>query len=165
MKFEETQRLANTGLHILYILGSMLPLFIVGKTVYEAKNEDIYNETLLVLLFIIILFVGLYFLLFRASAKTRIDSVGLHYQYWPIIYKWKTIRWSEIEKIEVKNCDQLSDFGGWGYKFTRKKIGIILGGSQAIYVTRANKKTFAITTQKPELAQNAIAHWAPENIM
>lgn len=165
MQFEETQRLGNTGLNILYIVGSLPPFFIVGKTAYEAESEEVYNETLWALLFITIIFVGLYFLLFRASAKTRIDSVGLHYQYWPIIYSWRTIRWSEIEKIEVKTCDPLSDFGGWGYKFGRKKTGIILGGNQAIYITRANKKTFAITTQKPELARSAIAHWAPENIM
>jgi hypothetical protein len=59
----------------------------------------------------------------------------------------------------------LTDFGGWGYKFGRKKTGIILGGDDAIYITKTNAKVFAISTLKPEAARSAIAQWAPEKIL
>lgn len=162
MYFEETQRLGNAGFQIFYVLSSLPPFFIVGKTVNDAATEADYNEGLGALLAITIIFVGLYFLLFRTSAQTRISSTGVQYKYWPIIYKWRTISWSEIAEIKVKKYDPLSDFGGWGFKFGRKKTGLILGGDEAIFITRTNKKVFAISTQKPESARKAITQWAPE---
>jgi hypothetical protein len=163
MHFLETQRLGNAGFQLFYILSSLPVFFIVGKGLNDATSEEAYQETLWALVAIAVVFIGLYFLLFRTSAKTRIDSVGIHYYYWPIIFKWKTIPWREIKTIEVKKFNALTDFGGWGYKFGRKKTGLILGGDQAIYITRTNQKIFAISTLKPEAASSAIASWAAIN--
>jgi hypothetical protein len=165
MHFEETQKLGSAGFQIFYILSSLPPFFIVGNEVQKAASEVAYRESLGALIAILVIFIGLYFLLFRTSAKTRIDSAGLHYQYWPIIFRWKTIPWREITSIEVKKMSPLTDFGGWGYKFGRKKTGIILGGDDAIYVTKTNAKVFAISTLKPEAARSAIAQWAPEKTL
>ncbi len=162
MHFEETQRLGNAGFQIFYILSSLPPFFIIGNGLSDATSDEAYQETLWTLIAIAIIFVGLYFLLFRTSAKTRIDSVGVHYYYWPVIFKWRTIPWSEIAAIEVKKFSALTDFGGWGYKFGRKKAGLILGGDEAIYITRTNQKVFAISTQKPEAARTAIANRLPQ---
>lgn len=162
MQFQEEQRIGNVGFQIFYGLSSLPPFFIMGNELKKASSEDAYNEALFALIGIVILFIGLYFLLFRTAAKTRIDSVGIHYRYWPIIFNWKTIQWSEMISIEVKKYNALNDFGGWGYKFGRKKSGIVLGGDKAIFIEKVKGKTFAISTFKAEAADAAITYWAPE---
>jgi len=163
MQFEEEQSLGNIGFQIFYGLSSLPPFFIIGKGLVTAPNDAAYNETLGALIGVIALFIGLYFLIFRTKTKTRIDSAGIHYKYWPLIPNWRTITWREIKTIEVKKYDALSDFGGWGYKFGRKKTGIILGGDQAIFIEKITGKTFAISTLRTEAAKDAIAYWHPEN--
>jgi hypothetical protein len=133
---------------------------VVGR---EIKTNGLDGE-MWSLVFLIVVFSLVFLLLFRASAQTRIDSVGVHYRYFPFVPKWRCIAWREVKQIAIKSVSPLSDFGGWGYKFGRKKRGIILTGDHAIYITQQNDKVFAITTDKPEQARHAIAHWAEEKL-
>ena len=163
MQFEEEQRLGNLGFHIFYVLSSLPAFFVIAKALNEASSDEAYYEAMYALIGIAAIFIGLYFLLFRTSAKTRIDSVGIHYRYWPIVFRWKTITWSETTSVTVKSFSALSDFGGWGYKIGRKKTGLILGGEQAIFIEKSSGKTFAISTLRAEAAKAAIAYWRPKN--
>ncbi len=162
MQFTETQRLNSTGFQILYWVSSLPAVFIVFK---EAKDQGL-NAQILEAAVILFFFTVIYFMVFRLPAKTRIDSVGVHYKYWPFIYKWRTIGWREIASIEIKPVNPLSDFGGWGYRFGwGKKKGIIMGSDKAIYINLNSQKVFVITTDLPDKAQDAINQWHPINLL
>jgi hypothetical protein len=160
MHFEEKQRLNQLGFQIIYWLGSLPAFVIVGK---EVAQDEMYDG-IWMLLAIFLVFAAVYFFVFYTAAQSRIDSIGIHYRYWPFVPKTRTITWKEIKKVEVKTYSALSDYGGWGYKFGRRKRAIVLGGDYVIAITRQNDSVFAISTQKPEMARSALAHYAPENI-
>ena len=152
MSFSESQRI-NLGLRVVVIVGMLPAIFIVARTYKQQPT----TENLYVLLFMLFFPVVLYVLFLNNQAKTRIDSLGIHYQYWPFIAHWRTINWRDIQRVSIKNIAPLTEFGGWGYKFGRKKKGIILSGDKAIYIRLTNDKVFAITTTQPEKARCAIA--------
>lgn len=160
MSFSESQRI-NLGLRLV-VMVSTVPAAIIVARAYQKQPT---TENLLILLLMVLFPVALFFLLLNNPARTRIDSLGMHYQYWPFVARWRTIKWSDIQSVTIKNIAPLTDFGGWGYKFGRNKKGIILSGDKAIYVTLINDKIFAITTSEPEKARSAIAQWAEEKLV
>lgn len=160
MSFQESQRL-NLGIRMLALVGMIPGVIIVAKTYHEQPT----SENLIILLGMILLPVVTYSFFLHNQAKTRIDSLGVHYYYWPFVLRWRTINWSDIQKVHIKNISPLTDFGGWGYKLGRKKKGIILSGDKAIYIHLKNEKVFAITTNQPEQARSAISLWAVEKLV
>lgn len=160
MSFSETQRI-KLGIRLVFLAGIIPAAFIVAR----AYNQQPTSENLYVLLSILFFPVLLYFLLLNNHAKTRIDSLGIHYQYWPFVAQWRTISWGELQSVSIKRISPITDFGGWGYKFGRKKRGIILSGDKAIFITLNNNKVFAITTNEPERARKAIEKWAQEKLV
>ena len=159
MSFSESQRI-NLGLRVVVLVG-MLPAVLIMAREYQ-RNPN--SENFYLLLLMISFPVVIYLLFLNNKAKTRIDSLGIHYQYWPFIARWRTINWSDIQRVSIKNIYPLTDFGGWGYKFGRKKKGIILSGDKAIYIHLKNEKVFAITTSQPEQARSALVQWAEEKL-
>ena len=159
MSFQESQRL-NLGLRIAIGIGMVPALFVVGR----AYQQEPSTNTLYILLSVIALSAGLFFLLLNGQAKTRIDSAGIHYIYWPFVAQWRTIPWSDISQVQIKGIAPLTDFGGWGYKFGRRKKGIILSGDKAIYIQLQNNRLLVITTNQPKLAHDAVERWAEEKL-
>lgn len=152
MAFSETQKIDNKGLRILVIIVSIIPLFIVVPALIENPNQEAINSLVILVL---ILFLS-YILVFNSKAEVRIDSQGIHYKYTPFIWNMKVVKWTEIESIEIKTIDPLSDYGGWGYKLGLKKKGLILSGNRAIEMVRKNNKKFAITIKNEASAQREI---------
>lgn len=54
--------------------------------------------------------------------KTRIDEKGIYYQYFPFHFSFKFIEWEHLSKCYIKNYNAISEFGGWGIKFSFRKL-------------------------------------------
>ncbi len=153
MAFQETQKLSVGFRALVWII--IIPVVIILIREYTLTKE---MEVLLALVFTIAINALIYFLLLNSSAYTRIDTQGIHYKYFPYVRQWKLIRWQDILDVRIGNISPITDFGGWGYRFGRKKKGIVLTGEHAIYIKLATEKMFVITTSLPDQAQRELDH-------
>jgi hypothetical protein len=99
--------------------------------------------------------------IFFFKLKTRIDEIGIHYQFSPFHLKMKLIKWEEITKTQVRSYDPISEYGGWGIKggsFWNKEKGkcVNISGDIGIQVEFKNGKQLLIGTQKKEEATNVL---------
>ncbi len=153
MAFTETQKINQLLFKLIYIVSTAATLsVVVGTSIVSGKTTDLF-----LILGLVVFLVIIYFLVFDSKAETRIDTVGISYRYWPLIREWKTIPWQNIEKLEIKKINPLSDYGGWGYRFGQRSKGIILS-KEALIITRKNAKSFTISTKKVQQMRDEIKH-------
>lgn len=53
---------------------------------------------------------------FSMKLEVWIDKDGIHYRFFPMIFKNKIISNVEIQRFEIRKYNPLLDYGGWGIK-------------------------------------------------
>ncbi|MFK5959158.1 MAG: hypothetical protein QM495_09870 [Lutibacter sp.] len=100
---------------------------------------------------VIIILVALLFT--NLKLKTRIDEKGIYYQYFPFHFSLKLIDWNTISKCYIRNYNGISEFGGWGLKFSfRKNKGkaFTTKGDIGLQLELKNGTKILVGTQKKE---------------
>ncbi|MBC3757785.1 hypothetical protein H7U19_05175 [Hyunsoonleella sp. SJ7] len=145
--FKEEQRFTQTWLIILLVVFSIVPLVLIYRAFLDQKM-NIINFTIATTL--IMAGNGLIFLF---KLKTRIDDIGIHYQFFPFHLKMKIIPWKTIKSAETRTYDALSEYGGWGLKgglFWKREKGIAVNvsGNIGIQLTLVDNKKILIGTRR-----------------
>ncbi|WP_179349472.1 hypothetical protein [Winogradskyella pacifica] len=157
--FKEEQRFNQPWLIILILMSLLVPIGIIIKTYIEDPNSFSTSE-LLSIIGAIILASSILFL-FKLS--TRIDEEGIHYQFFPFHWSYKTIKWNAIDNAYVRTYSPLSEYGGWGIRGTAiwntssKGKALNVSGDVGIQITLKTGKNLLIGTQHEENAKNTIA--------
>jgi len=146
--FKEEQRFTQTWLMVLLATSAIVPLVIISKEYFKDKSMTLQEYT--TTLAIVIVSLGF---IFFFKLITRIDEAGIHYQFFPFHFSLKKITWSEIEKVNTRKYDAISEFGGWGLKggvFWKKSNGIAYNvkGDIGVQLKLTNGKKILIGTQK-----------------
>lgn len=147
--FKEEQRF--TQLWFLTIMGISI-LVPIGILINEYNKQDSdlsLSSMLLIILFLLICIVPIFFF----KLKTRIDEIGIHYQFFPFQLKFRTIKWLEISNAYVRTYDPIGEFGGWGLKggwSSKKGKAINVSGDIGIQLELTNGKKLLIGTNKKE---------------
>lgn len=149
--FQETQKFTQWWLILIMIVS----LLVVGFTMFQEYQEIDFNSEsdLLMFLLSILLVIASFGLIFIFQLKTKINEQGIFYGFWPIQLKLKHVRWNEIENVYVREYSPISEYGGWGYRFTFGKHGKAynVSGSTGIQIIFKNgKKTLIGTNKKDE---------------
>ena len=155
--FKEEQLFRQTWLIALLIISLIAPIIIVTIDYNKEDSTMSTNKYVFTILFMILILLPIFFF----KLKTRIDEKGIHYQFFPIHFSFKTIQWNEIEKAHVRNYDAITEFGGWGFKggmFWNKKNGkaINVSGDIGIQLKLKTGKKLLIGTQKKEDASRVL---------
>lgn len=98
-------------------------------------------------------------LIFIIKLKTRIDEIGIHYQFYPIHLKMKIIPWKDIRSAQTRIYNALPEYGGWGLKngnFGKRGAAINIKGNIGIQLILNNNKRILIGTQKKFDVDNII---------
>ncbi len=156
--FKEEQKFTQTWLIVLLVISVIVPVIIITKELIDKKMSLIEYLSLVLLM---IIATGLIFIF---QLKTRIDEIGIHYQFFPFNIKMKTIPWSHISKVYVRKYDAISEYGGWGFKqgaLWRRKNGNALNvkGDIGIQLELKNEKKLLIGTQKKSQVESAINNY------
>lgn len=151
--FKEEQRFTQTWLLVIMGFSLVVPLYLIIRE-YKAMS----TLTFSLISFGILFSFGLIFLF---KLKTRIDEIGIHYQFFPFHLKHKTIQWNEIETAHIRIYDAIGEYGGWGLKggaFWNKSKGtcINVSGDIGIQLELKNGKKLLIGTQKKEQATHVL---------
>ena len=145
----------------LIIIGLSITFIVVGASIFENWN-NLTNGSLsskiagFSSLIIIILVAAFIFII---KLKTRIDEIGIHYQFYPLNRSYKTIQWNEIKLLEVRTYDAIWEYGGWGMKFTffkKKNKCYTIKGDKGLQVELKNGQRMLIGTQLKEDLQKTL---------
>jgi len=151
-----TQPLVVVGLSIAFIL--------VGTSIlkeWERISQGSLSEIAVdcVGLILITLVILLFFIL---KLKTRINEKGIYYQYYPLHRSYTLISWKEISNCTVRNYDAISEYGGWGIKFSFfKKRGksFTVKGNTGLQLELKSGKKILLGTQLKEDLQRTIDNY------
>jgi hypothetical protein len=147
--FKEEQRFTQTWLIVLMAMSLLVSVSIMIK---EYTKE---NTTLETTEFVLVL-LGLVcspLIIFFFKLNTRIDEIGVHYQFIPFHLTKKTIIWSNINKAYTRKYDAITEYGGWGLKggfLWRKSKGVAynVSGDIGLQLELVSGKKILIGTQK-----------------
>ncbi len=102
-----------------------------------------------------------FMLIINIKLELRVDNRGLAYRFSPFSFKWKKIPADQIQSIKVKKTDGLFEYGGIGYRISRKQRAYIFMADHVIELELENKK-LVFSTSKPEMVKSIISEWKEE---
>lgn len=155
--FKEEQRFTQTWFVVLMGVSLIVPLlFIIQEYIKEDSKFTTagFLGSLSVLLIAIVP-------LFLFKLSTKIDEIGIHYQFFPFHLKLKCIAWQEINKAYLRTYDPIGDYGGWGLKGgafwnSAKGKAINVSGDLGIQLELKNGQKLLIGTQKKAAAESVL---------
>ena len=149
--FEESQRFSRWWLGLL--VGGM-----VAGMAAALSDPDPNKYWGMALVFVVS--GGVSLLIARVRLLTRIDGYGIHYRFTGLM-GWKQIAWAEIDKVELRTYNAITEYGGWGYRRRWFKSGLALtvGGDRGIQLQLLNGKRILLGTHQPEEAAAALARF------
>tara|TARA_R110002049_G_scaffold45022_3_gene131614 strand:+ start:7725 stop:8225 length:501 start_codon:yes stop_codon:yes gene_type:complete len=155
--FKEEQRFTQTWLIVLLAISIIVPITVITTEYLKENSNMTTNEFVLTLSGILVTISFIFFF----KLKTRIDEKGIHYQFLPFHFKYRTITWPEIETAVVRTYDPIGEYGGWGIKggsLWNKEKGkcVNISGDIGIQLQLKNGKKLLIGTQMKEAAINVL---------
>lgn len=132
--------------------------FLVQLDFVQTKNNQKEPLFFLILISLMIL-VFIWFLFLKL--ETTINENGIIVNYRGIPFCKRNIKWEEIESISIVKYSPLTDYGGWGARYSISGNGWCynVSGEYGIKLFYQNKKPFLIGTQKKEEAEKAINNY------
>ena len=80
---------------------------------------------------------------YNIRLKTRVSEEGLHYQFFPIHLKERTIPFRDIESFKARKYSPFKEFGGWGIRFGFEGKAYNVSGKEGLQlVLKKQKKSF-----------------------
>ena len=163
--FKEEQRFTQSWMIIILIIALIGPLcFGVYGIIQQLFLNQPFGDKPMSdggLLFFTFVMLCFSILIFLFKLTTKIDEIGIHYQFFPIHFSLKTINWSELKAAKVRTYLPLSEFGGWGFRsgfFGNKGKGkaINVSGDIGIQLEFKNGQKLLIGTQKQTEAKSVL---------
>lgn len=82
--------------------------------------------------------------------ETRIDAVGIHYRYLPLLNRWRHWSWADFRQIQPRTYSPLGDFGGWGIRGFPGNLAYNVWGSYGLQLVFQSGDRLLLGTQRPE---------------
>ncbi len=155
--FKEEQQFRQWW-YLTTLLASIVPtmifciyaLFQQGVRGIPVGNSPAPNVVLVILFFI--LGIALWSS-FSMKLEVWIDQGGIHYRFFPLIYKHRIISKEQIQRFEIRKYNPIMDYGGWGVRrgFGRKwQRAYNVSGNIGLQLYLTNGKKVLFGTQRPQ---------------
>jgi len=150
--FTERQRFKQLWLWVILLGITGLFLFgVVKQVIYGQQFGDkpMSNTGLLISTMLFSLFTIL-FLLYRLDTVIKIDAI--YVRFFPFHIKFKYYSWDTLVKLYVRQYSPLSEFGGWGLRYSMFGYGTAfnVSGNKGLQLEFSNHKKILIGTNKPD---------------
>ncbi|MCR8666340.1 hypothetical protein NO995_01475 [Aestuariibaculum sp. M13] len=157
--FEEEQRFTQTWLILLLSISAIISIIIITDGFFKGNIPLNKYVSHIILVLIACGFIFIF------KLKTRIDHIGIHYQFFPFHLKMKTILWENIKQAKTRKYNALTEYGGWGLKSgsifgKRNGLAINVSGDIGIQLILKTDKKILIGTQKQNDANIVIAKYS-----
>ncbi len=142
----EVQRFNQVWLWIILIFASLVPFFLhfyERLSADTAEGGEILSPSLI---FTFVFFLALMVFFRIMHLKTRINSSGIHWTYYPFFKK--KVTWKEVEKAKVLNYGFV---GGWGIRiWTSYGTVYNIRGNKGLALELKSGKRMVVGTQKEQ---------------
>jgi hypothetical protein len=155
--FKEEQQFRQWW-YLLTLIGSIVPIMIFCiYALYQqtVRGSQVGNSPAPNLVLVILFFV-LGFMLWGSlvmKLEVWIDQDGIHYRFFPLIFKNKLISKEEIHRYEIRKYKPIIDYGGWGVRrgFGRKwQKAYNVSGNVGLQLYLTNGKKVLFGTQRSQ---------------
>ena len=156
-QFRETQYFRQKWLWAIIIFFPAFSLYgiyeqiIMGNPIGDKPISD--NG---LIWFTILIGVGLPLLFYIIQLKTRVSEEGLHYQFFPIHLKERTIPFKDIESFKARKYSPLKEFGGWGIRFGFEGKAYNVSGEEGLQLVLKNKRKVLFGSRKAKELEKAM---------
>jgi len=161
--FRETQQFKQ-GWNLYLILITHVPLLIFffyalyQQAVKGIQVGDNPAPNWVLILLIITMIIVLWGLLVM-RLEVWINQEGIHYRFFPLIFKNKLIFKAAIQRYEIRKYSAILDYGGWGIRrgLGRKwGKGYIVSGNMGLQLYLTNGKKVLFSTQRSQAIMYAM---------
>lgn len=154
--YEEEQRFAGLTWIWMFALALVIVPLVLAVRDTSLTSQDI----LIILLSIVAGLVLVLAILYFARLQLKIDTLGIHYRFFPAIIKWRIIPLNSIESFEVTEKKNIIEIIERGYRRNRfnntitmnvtgkKFVRLKLKGGQKIKIGTENPDSFERALQK-----------------
>lgn len=132
--FEENQRFTQWWLWVILL---SFPIIAFGP--FDEKDIN-YNHVLIGF--------ALPVFFYLLQLRIKVNSEGLHYQFFPFHLKYHTIKIEEIVKVEALQYNPLAEYGGWGIRYGFKGKAYNTRGNLGVKVHLQNGRNILFGSQK-----------------
>jgi|GEM_PF-5566347 len=143
MEFTEKQSLVRTKASLLVVL----PLLAPGILYISVLSQ---NAVLTSLIVSVIICVVSWFFLKTIQLILHVNESCISFQIKGLQRKEEVVLWEDIKQIEKTSIKPLSQFGGWGLRFSRSRTGYIFEGEDGVELTTVRNNIFVITIRDTE---------------
>jgi hypothetical protein len=156
--FSEKQRFNQWWLWIILLGVNALFVFGVFKQVILGQQfgDKPMSNTGLILVALGTILLSVLFLNFRLITQIRKD--GVYVKFFPLHLSYRKYPWENISKAFIRTYNSLSEYGGWGVRYSLGDKGKALNvsGNKGLQLEFVDKKKLLIGTQKPEALENVL---------
>ena len=96
--------------------------------------------------------IALTLMLFFTQLRTHITSEGIDVRLFPFHFRAKHFNWSDVEKVYVRQYSPISEYGGWGLRYSLSGSGKAynISGNMGLQLELKTGKKLLIGTKKAE---------------
>ena len=156
-QFNETQYFRQKWLWAIIIFFPAFSLYGIYEQIIMGNpigDKPISDDGLI--WFAVLIGVGLPLLFYSIRLKTRVSEEGLHYQFFPIHLKERTIPYVEIESFKARKYSPLKEFGGWGIRFGYEGKAYNVSGEEGLQLVLKNERKVLFGSQKAKELEKAM---------
>jgi len=132
--FEENQKFTQWWLWVILL---SFPIISVGP--FDDNEINLYY---------VLIGTGIPLLFYTFQLRLKVNSEGLHYQFFPFHFKPHTIKIEDIEKYKVMEYSPLKEYGGWGIKYGFKGKAYNVSGNKGVKIFLTNGTNIMFGSQK-----------------
>lgn len=156
--FTETQKFNKWWHYLIAGVPVVLIIVIMSLVQFDIVTSKDRTKTP-VLFFSIIIITSFCFIWFTIlKLKTEINSEGIFVHFLGIPFCKRAIKWEDLQSVSIITYSPLSDYGGWGVRYSISGNGWCynVSGKSGIKMVYKNGKPFLIGTQQPKEAEKII---------
>ncbi len=158
--YYEEQRFTNVRwLWLVLALIILLPLLLTFND--RGMNQQ---EIIMLLLSTLFASVPVVAILLYSKLQLRIDDVGIHYKFFPGVWKWKTIAKTEIESFEFSTMNSIFEKLECGYSrnLFSNSIRMNITGKKFLRMKLKDGRRIKIGSENPEEMERALKRLTTE---
>ena len=140
--FEENQRFTQWWLWVILI---SFPIMSVGP--FDDNEINLYY---------VLIGAGIPLLFYTFQLRIKVNSEGLHYQFFPFHFKAHTIKLEDIEKFKSTEYSPLKEYGGWGIKFGFGGKAYNVSGNRGVRIHLKDGTNIMFGSQKYKELEKAL---------
>ncbi len=155
--FREKQRftyivLITLPITVLSLYTIFSPMVEFAKLHHQSILSSIFKQGRSWVIILFTLFIT--YLTLTMKLITFINEEGVSVRFPPFVLKTLKVEWTEIDHYEVRSCDPLSEYGGWGYKGRKNNRAYnVSGGFGLQLILKDGRKIFIGSQKQGELTQ------------